>query len=65
MGNLAVQIDFGRPNAKIGQKMANGWLLFLALSLNWKSLNYFAHSCLDNEGSTIPFVAPYNSASMC
>ena len=25
------EIDFGRPNAKIGRKMANGRLLFLAL----------------------------------
>ena len=24
-------MDFGRPNAEIGRKMANGWLLFLAL----------------------------------
>ena len=24
-------MDFGRPNAEIGQKMANGRLLFLAL----------------------------------
>ena len=24
-------MDFGRPNAEIGQKMANGQLLFLAL----------------------------------
>ena len=24
-------MDFGRPNAKIGQKMASGQLLFLAL----------------------------------
>ena len=29
--NLAV--DFGRPNVEIGQKMANGRLLFLALVL--------------------------------
>ena len=24
-------MDFGRPSAEIGRKMANGWLLFLAL----------------------------------
>jgi len=27
-------MDFGRPNVEIGQKMANGQLLFLALSLS-------------------------------
>ena len=34
MENLAYQIkiDFGRPNAEIGQKMANGRLLFLQFS---------------------------------
>ena len=26
-------MDFGQPNAEIGRKMANGWLLFLALYL--------------------------------
>ena len=26
-----IKIDFGRPNAEIGWKMANGQLLFLAL----------------------------------
>ena len=26
-----IKIDFGRPNAEIGQKMASGRLLFLAL----------------------------------
>ena len=31
MGNLANQTDFGWPNAEIGQKMANGRRLFLAL----------------------------------
>ena len=30
MGKLA--IDFGRPNAEIGRKMANSRLLFLALT---------------------------------
>ena len=25
------KMDFGRPNAEIGWKMANGWLLFLVL----------------------------------
>ena len=30
-GNLADQMDFGQPNAEIGQKMAKGQLLFLAL----------------------------------
>ena len=26
-----IKMDFGQPNAEIGQKMANGRLLFLAL----------------------------------
>ena len=26
-------MDFGKPNVEIGQKIANGWLLFLALSV--------------------------------
>ena len=30
-------MDFGQPNAEIGQKMANGQLLFLAL--------YYQHAC--------------------
>jgi len=33
-------MDFGQPNVEIGQKMANGQLLFLALSLcNTPTLN--------------------------
>ena len=30
---LKEKIDFGRPNAQIGRKMADGWLLFLALHM--------------------------------
>ena len=30
---MLTNMDFGRPNAEIGQKMANGRLLFLALNL--------------------------------
>ena len=38
-------MDFGWPNAEIGRKMANGWLLFLALltmitTVNLDKLNY-------------------------
>ena len=29
--NWPTKMDFGRPNAEIGRKMVNGWLLFLAL----------------------------------
>ena len=59
--NLAVQIDFGRPNAEIGRKVATGRLLASSL----KSLNHFAHSCLNNESSIVPFLAAFNCASMC
>ena len=39
-------MDFGRPNAEIGRKMANGRLLFLALHTyinNRLNTTYFLH----------------------
>ena len=44
-----IKIDFGRPNAEIGRKMASGQLLFLALGythLLWVRgvvVNFIAH----------------------
>ena len=34
-------MDFGRPNAEIGQKMANGQLLFLALERCTKHMDAY------------------------
>ena len=34
MADRPIKIDFGRPNAEIGWKMASGRLLFLALIYN-------------------------------
>jgi len=36
-------MDFGWPNVKIGQKMANGQLLFLALMYSSKHSDNFKH----------------------
>ena len=40
-------MDFGRPNAEIGRKMANGRLLFLALQKEYIAM---ALSTVDNMG---------------
>ena len=40
------KMDFGQPNAEVGRKMANGWLLFLALLMHTACMlvqSYLSH----------------------
>ena len=54
-------MDFGWPNAKIGQKMANGQLLFIALYYHYMLTTFiehlwyvkFQHLCLKQEDKLI------------
>ena len=48
-------MDFGQPNAEIGQKMANGRLLFLALgtvqhNFSWWSVNILTNTKRKHAG---------------
>jgi len=43
-------MDFGQPNVEIGQKMANGQLLFLALQQRYIIVVVYLQNCFIKEG---------------
>ena len=47
--HLMSKMDFGQPNAKIGQKMASGQLLFLALLIHLVSNSVGTNPQFKNE----------------
>ena len=46
-------MDFGRPNAEISRKMANGRLLFLALLVSLLRANLYPHLIMPERATTI------------